>query len=150
MFRYSLCGFDLGPLEQMLAGVNRQLKRNKVFDQGRVQGHIVAALDGIEVLSSYSRCCDDCLERRVKSKDGDGNLVEQIQYYHRAVGCQIVSSPVKPLLAIEWLKPGEGEDTAALRLLSKLPDLYGSRFFDILLVPSGLVVSAGSRSQTGR
>ena len=136
VFRYSLCSFDLDPLEQMLVGINRQLKRNKVFDQGRCQGHIVAALDGIEVLSSYSRCCDACLERRVKSKDSDGNTVEQIQYYHRAVGCQIVSSPVKPLLAIEWLRPGEGEDTAALRLLSRLPDLYGSRFFDILLLDS--------------
>ena len=136
VLRYSLSSFDLGPLEQMLVGINRQLKRNKVFDQGRVQGHIVAALDGIEVLSSFSRCCDDCLERRVKSKDSDGNTVEQIQYYHRAVGRQIVSSPVKPLLAIEWLRPGEGEDTAALRLLSRLPDLYGSRFFDILLLDS--------------
>ena len=29
---------------------------------------------------------------------------------------------------------GEGEDTAALRLLHKLPALYGSRFFDILLL----------------
>jgi len=27
-----------------------------------------------------------------------------------------------------------GEDTAALRLLAKVPDLYGSRFFDILLL----------------
>ena len=136
VFRYSLCGFDLDPLEQMLVGINRQLKRNKVFDQGRCQGHIVAALDGIEILSSYSRCCDACLERRVQSKDSDGNTIEQIQYYHRAVGCQIVSSLVKPLLAIEWLQPGEGEDTAALRLLSRLPDLYGSRVFDILLLDS--------------
>ena len=31
-------------------------------------------------------------------------------------------------------QPGEGEDTAALRLLHKLPALYGSRFFDILLL----------------
>ena len=42
--------------------------------------------------------------------------------------------PVKPFLAIEWLQPGEGEDTAALRLLRRLPDLYGSLFFDILLL----------------
>jgi hypothetical protein len=136
VFRYSLCGFDLAALEEMLTAINRQLKRNKAFDQGRCQGHIVAALDGIEVLSSYSRCCDHCLERRITSKDRDGNQVEQIQYYHRAVGCQIVSSPVKPLLAVEWLRPGEGEDTAALRLLARLPDLYGSRFFDILLMDS--------------
>ena len=132
--RYSLCGFDPDPLEAMLVDVNRRLKRGKAFDQGRVQGHLVAALDGIEVLSSYSRRCDSCLERRVTLKDEAGRKIEQTQYYHRAVGCQMIHSPVKPFLAIEWLQPGEGEDTAALRLLARLPDLYGSRFFDILLL----------------
>ena len=132
--RYSLCGFDLDPLENMLVDANRRLKRSKAFDDGRIQGRIVAALDGIEVLSSYSRCCDSCLQRRVASRDQAGRKVEQIQYCHRAVGCQIISSPVKPFLAVEWLQPGEGEDTAALRLLARLPDLYGSRFFDILLL----------------
>ena len=132
--RYSLCGFDLDPLESMLVDINRRLKRGKAFDEGRVQGRLVAALDGIEVLSSFSRRCDRCLERRVTLKDQAGRKIEQTQYYHRAVGCQMVHSPVKPFLAIEWLQPGEGEDTAALRLLNRLPDMYGSRFFDILLL----------------
>lgn len=132
--RYSLCGFDLDPLEATLVNVNRRLKRGKAFDEGRVQGHLVAALDGIEVLSSFSRRCESCLERRVTLKDPAGRKIEQTQYYHRAVGCQMVHSPVKPFLAIEWLQPGEGEDTAALRLLTRLPALYGSRFFDILLL----------------
>jgi hypothetical protein len=132
--RYSLCGFDLDPLEAMLVDVNRRLKRGKAFDEGRIQGRLVAALDGIEVLSSFSRRCDSCLERRVTLKDQAGRKIEQTQYYHRAVGCQMVHSPVKPFLAIEWLQPGEGEDTAALRLLNRLPDMYGSRFFDILLL----------------
>jgi Transposase DDE domain len=132
--RYSLCGFDVLPLEAMLVDVNRRLKRNKAFDEGRVQGRLVAALDGIEVLSSFSRRCEFCLERRVTRKDQAGRKIEETQYYHRAVGCQMVHSPVKPFLAIEWLQPGEGEETAALRLLRRLPDLYGSRFFDILLL----------------
>jgi hypothetical protein len=133
VLRYSLSGFHLEGLERMLVQVNRTLKRNKALDQGRVQGRIVAALDGIEVLSSYSRCCDCCLERRVFVRQA-GVKVEQLQYYHRAVGCQIVSSISKPFLALEWLQPGEGEDTAALRLLEKLPELYGGRFFDVLLL----------------
>lgn len=131
--RYSLCGFDLDPLQNMLVDINRRLKRSKAFDEGRVQGRLVAALDGIEVLSSFSRRCENCLERRVTLKE-NGSKVEQIQYYHRAVGCQMIHSPVKAFLAIEWLKPGEAEETAALRLLRRLPDLYGSRFFDILLL----------------
>jgi hypothetical protein len=136
VLRYSLASFTLEPLEQMLVNINRRLKRNKALDPGRVQGRVVAALDGIEVLSSFSRCCEFCLQRRVVSQDEQGQPVEQIQYYHRLVGCQVVSSPVKPILALEWVRPGEGEDTAALRLLRRLPELYGSRFFDILLLDS--------------
>jgi len=132
--RYSLCGFHLDPLEETLVDVNRRLKRSKAFDEGRVQGRLVAALDGIEVLSSFSRRCENCLERRVTRKDQAGRKIEETQYYHRAVGCQIIHSTVKPFLAIEWLRPGDSEDTAALRLLARLPDLYGSRFFDILLL----------------
>ncbi len=134
--RYSLCSFHLAPLEQLLVETNRRLKRGKALDAGRVQGRLVAALDGIEVLSSFSRCCESCLERRVTTKDETGQRVERIQYYHRAVGCQIVRGPVQPFLAVEWLRSGEGEDTAALRLLARLPELYGSRFFDILLLDS--------------
>jgi hypothetical protein len=133
VLRYSLSGFEVEGLERMLVHVNRTLKRNKALDAGRVQGRIVAALDGIEVLSSYSRCCDSCLERRVTVRKA-GVKVEQLQYYHRAVGCQLVGSPIRPFLALEWLQPGEGEDTAALRLLAKLPELYGSSFFDVLLL----------------
>lgn len=99
--RYSLCGFDLQPLEAMRVDINRRLKRAKAFDQGRVQGHLVAALDGVEVLSSYSRHGESCLQRRVAAKDQAGRRIEQIQYYHRAVGCHMVHGPVKPFLGFE-------------------------------------------------
>jgi hypothetical protein len=134
--RYSYSSFELEPLEEMLVGINRQLKRNKVFSRGQLAGRIVAALDGIEVLSSYSRCCDSCLRRRVREKTKEGELVERIQYYHRLVGCQIVSSAVKPILGVEWLRPGEDEVGAAGRLLEKIDRQYGSRFFDVLLLDS--------------
>jgi len=32
--RYSLCGFDLDPLQALLVEVNRRFKRGKVFDPG--------------------------------------------------------------------------------------------------------------------
>ena len=133
VLRYSLVGFDLQGLNDMLVQTNRKLKRNKAFDAGRVQGRIVAAVDGVEVLSSYSRCCEFCLERRVSVKKA-GVKVEQLQYYHRAVGCQIVGGPPHSFLALEWLQPGEGEDTAALRMLTNLRNQYGSAFFYILLL----------------
>jgi hypothetical protein len=108
VLRYSLASFALAPLEQMLVNINRRLKRNKALAPGRVQGRVVAALDGIEVLSSFSRCCEFCLQRRVVSQDQQGQPIEQIQYYHRLVGCQVLSSPVKPILALEWVRPNEG------------------------------------------
>jgi hypothetical protein len=117
----------------MRVEVNR-LKRNKTLDPGRLQGRRVAALDGLEILSSHSRCCEFCLQRRVSGWDAQGQAVESLPYYHRAMGCQLIRSPVKPFLAVEWLHPSEGEDRACLRLLARLPDLYGSRFFDILLL----------------
>ena len=131
--RYSLCGFDLEPLDRMLVDINIRLKRGKAFDQDRVQGRLVAALDGIEVLSSFSRCCDNCLERRVSLKE-NGVKTEHTQYYHRAVGCQMVHGPLRTFLGIEWQRPGEGEVAAALRLLTRMRSLYGCRFFDILLL----------------
>jgi hypothetical protein len=94
--RYSLSGFHLEGLERMLIAVNLILKRNKVFDADCMQGLDPgrrstyprtsapsgcacgpAALDGIEVLSSYSRHCDSCLERRVAVRKA-GVKVEQI------------------------------------------------------------------------
>jgi hypothetical protein len=135
VLRYRLSSFALEPLEQMLVGINRRLKRNKAFDAGRVQGRRVAALDGTEVLARYSRGCDDGLQRRVSLPDPQGGPPqERLQYDHRLVGCQMIHSPVKPCLALEWVRPGEGEDPAAFRLLERLPELYGSRFFDILLL----------------
>ena len=134
--RYSYSSFPLGPLEAMLVGIHQRLKRNKVFRTGQVAGRIVAALDGVEVLASYSRCCEGCLARTVREKTPRGELVERRQYYHRAVGCQIVSSPVKPVLGVEWVAAGEDEVAAAKLLLAKLRDRYGGRFFDVLLLDS--------------
>jgi len=59
---------------------------------------------------------------RVSRKDQAGRKIEETQYYHRAVGCQMIHSPVKPFLAGEWLRPGESQEAAALRLLRRLPE----------------------------
>lgn len=48
--RYSLCGFDLDSLQRMLVAVNRRLKRDKAFDESRVQGRSSPP-------STTSKCC---------------------------------------------------------------------------------------------
>lgn len=132
--RYSLSGFEVATLERLLVEINRQLKRNKALESGRVGGRLVAALDGVEVLSSESRCCEQCLQRTVWETSAAGERVAHRQYYHRVVGCQMVGGVVQPLLGLELVRSGEDEVAAAKRLLRKIPALYGSRFFDILLL----------------
>lgn len=131
--RYSLCGFHTALLEETLLDVNQRLKRGKAFDDGRVQGRLVVAIDGIEVLSSFSRHCEFCSTRTVKRRE-NGRMVEHTQYFHRAVGCQVVHCNVKSFLGIEWQLPGETEVAAAMRLLDRLEQHYGRRFFDIILL----------------
>jgi len=61
--RQSAAGvFELG------CRVARQLKRNGVLRSDLARGRVVAAVDGIEIRSSYCRCGDACLERKVERK----------------------------------------------------------------------------------
>jgi hypothetical protein len=41
-------------------------------------------VDGIEICSSFVRCCDACMEREVQHKV-NGEMKTEIQYYHRIV-----------------------------------------------------------------
>jgi hypothetical protein len=48
-------------------------------------------VDGIEICSSYVRCCDACLEREVEHKV-DGVLRKDTQYYPRIVAVVLVKA----------------------------------------------------------
>lgn len=120
--RYRLASFDRDPLPALRGEVNRRFKRAQVFEEGRVPGHLVAALDGVEVLSRFRRHGESGLPRRVTRKDQAGRKIEETQYCHRAVGCQMIHSPVQPFLGGEGLRPGDSEEAAALRLLRRLPE----------------------------
>jgi hypothetical protein len=116
VLRYSLSGCHLEGLERMLVQVNRTLKRNKALDTGRVQGRIVAALDGIEALSSYSFVATSCLQRRVSVRHA-GVKTEQVQYYHRAVGCRLSAAP----RSLSWPSNGFSPERAKTRPLAPAP-----------------------------
>mgnify|MGYP005842012207 CR=1 FL=1 len=118
--------FDLG------CRVARQLKRNGVLRSEWARGRVVAAVDGIEICSSYSRCCDACLERKVERKV-DGQLQECTQYYHRISAVTVVSTPFPVFLGIRFQKSGETEVACSLALLQELVAKLGKRFVDILV-----------------
>ena len=118
--------FDLG------CQVARQLKRNGVLRSDWARGRVVAAVDGIEICSSYCRCCEACLERTVERKV-DGKREEWTQYYHRLSAVTVVSTPFPVFLGIRFQKAGETEVACSLALLQELVDKLGKRFVDILV-----------------
>ncbi len=118
--------FDLG------CRVARQLKRNGMLRSDWARGRVVAAVDGIEICSSYCRCCQAGLERIVQRKV-DGKLGEWTQYYHRLSAVTVVSTPFPVFLGVRFQKSGETEVACSLALLKELVAKLGKRFIDILL-----------------
>lgn len=71
------------------------------------------------------------------------NGEEIIEYYHRYVFCQLVLSPVPVVLDLEPLLPGEGETTAAERMLRRMlreqPRMVDVFTFDALYAAAGFL-----------
>jgi hypothetical protein len=80
------------PLFTLTCEIARRLKRNGVLRSDWSRGLVVAAVDGIEICSSFARCCDACMQREVQHKVR-GELRTDIQYHHRIVAVVIVSTP---------------------------------------------------------
>jgi hypothetical protein len=121
------------PLRQLLRDVAYRLKRNKALTAR--EGYYLAAVDGHELFSSRKRCCPDCQTRTITVK---GEPVTE--YYHQAAVCQLIGQDLALVLDLELLRPGEGEETAAKRLLERVCTNY-PRFFDIV-VADGLYLDA--------
>ena len=129
---YALERYDSQGVFRLGCEVARQLKRNGVFRSEWSRGLVVAAVDGIEICSSFVRFCDDCMERKV-THAVEGELREEIQYYHRICAVSVVSSAFPIPLGIRFQKKGEDEVTCSLDLLRELTEELGSRFVDILV-----------------
>ncbi len=112
--------------------IARRLKRNGVLRSAWSRGLVVAAVDGIEICSSFTRCCDACMEREVQHKV-HGQMRTDLQYYHRVVVVTVVSTPFPIPLGIRFQKDGEAEVPCALALLRDLVEQLGRRFVDILV-----------------
>jgi hypothetical protein len=112
--------------------VARRLKRNGVLHSDWARGRIVAAVDGIEICSSFYRCCDACMEREIEHKV-DGQKRKDTQYYHRIVAVVLVSTPFPVPLGIRFQENGETEVACADALLGELDLHLGRRFLDVVV-----------------
>jgi len=120
------------PVFALSCEIARRLKRNGVLRSDWSRGLVVAAVDGIEICSSFARCCDACMEREVQHKV-NGEMKTDIQYYHRIVAVVVVSTPFPIPLGVRFQKNGEGEVACALALLQDLVGQLGPRFLDVLV-----------------
>jgi len=112
--------------------VARRLKRNGVLHSQWARGRLVAAVDGIEICSSFLRCCEACMEREIEHKVG-GQMRKDIQYYHRMVAVVLVSTDFPVPLGVRFQQDGEDEVACALALLQELDRQLGRRFLDVLV-----------------
>lgn len=131
-FGYALQRQSPEPIFALGCDIARRLKRNGVLRSEWSRGLVVAAVDGIEICSSFARCCDACMQREVQHKVR-GELRTDIQYYHRIVAAVIVSTPFPVPLGIRFQKDGEAEVPCALALLRDLVDQLGRRFLDLVV-----------------
>jgi hypothetical protein len=131
-FGYALQRQDPAPVFALGCAVARRLKRKGVLHSDWARGRRVAAVDGIEICSSFFRCCDACMEREVEHKV-DGQMRKDTQYYHRIVAVGLVSTPFPVPLGIRFQRDGETEVACAVELLGERDRHLGRRFLDVVV-----------------
>jgi hypothetical protein len=119
---------EIDDIRKTMKTVYRRLKRNKALKSGFHDNFSFLVIDGHESSSSYLRSCDDCLEREITTAHGT-----KTQYYHRYAMAMLISAKgICIPMDIEMQKPGEDEVACALRLLTRLCQMY-PRAFDVVM-----------------
>jgi hypothetical protein len=135
-FGYASERMDPEQLRRAGTWINRKLKRGKAFEANKIDGLLVVSLDANEQFCSDHRCCEDCLTREVTCKDAAGKEYKKTQYYHKQVYAQLSGPQLSVILDFEPMRQGEEECAPALRLLRRMRQKYGPRFFDVVAVDS--------------
>ncbi len=115
---------DSQPLRELVGDLAHQLKCNKALTSH--EGWYVAAVDGHEFFSRRKRCCPQC-QTRTLTVNGE----KVTEYYHQGAVCHLIGQDLALVLDVELLRPGEGEETAAKRLLGRV-FRNDPRFFDVV------------------
>ena len=135
-FGYASERLDPPQLRRAGVWICRKLKRGKALEANKIAGLLVVSLDANEQFCSDHRCCEDCLTREITCKDSQGKEFKKTQYYHKQVYAQLSGPELSVILDVEPMHQGEEECAAALRLLRRMRQKYGPRFFDVAVVDS--------------
>lgn len=99
-------------------------RRLKPLGSSHLAAKAVVAIDGHETFCSEKVRCADCHTRTKTVKRG-GKLITVEEYYHKLVVAHRIGTHPALVLDAEPIRPGEGEVTAAYRLVARLSALYG-------------------------
>jgi hypothetical protein len=114
---------DAHRLRKAIAGIVRQAKRNKAFQESRWIG---LALDGTGAGRSREKQCPEC---RPVRNEAD----EIVSYHHSVVMASVVGTTLSLPLDVEPYGPGDSEYSAGQRLLPRVKENLGSRFCDYVV-----------------
>ena len=95
-------------------------RRAGILTDDGLYGKRCAAVDLNELFKSEKVHCEQCQVREKTVQDGKGEKRTVREYYHQAVALSWMNGQIPFVLGWEVLAPGEGELTAALRLLERL------------------------------
>lgn len=119
----------------VLVPLVREIRRNKAWTGGSIRGQILVGLDGSEAFCTQKQPCPQCCSRQLEVKV-DGEYSHVTEYYHRAVCAYIIGTRPRIYLDIEPIQTGEGEVSAAFRLVTRLAENYG-RWIDGIVADHG-------------
>lgn len=112
----------LDGLRKILKEIYLSARKKKMI--GGICGRSIGILDGHEITSSNIHKCSHCRQRNVSRIEGQVKL----QYYHSFVAFILAGGRFATMLDIEPILPGEGELTAAYRLLERVFTNYPRAF----------------------
>lgn len=118
-------GMEVSPIRQIQHSLYERLKRMKALAPPP-HGLMLGVLDGHETHATRHRCCSGCLQRTIKTRDG-----EHTEYYHRLVSMLLVGTDMCFQVDAEPIVAGEDEVAAALRLFDRVVVDY-PRAFDVV------------------
>lgn len=128
--REILKNLDTTEIREIQESVVDKAYENKVFRKGTIDGYVVAAIDGVELFSSFHKKCKDCLTR----EHSNGGT----ECFHRSVVCMSVGSSPHVILGQDMLKPRDGEEkdegelTGGKRLVRRLYERH-HHFADVIV-----------------
>jgi hypothetical protein len=115
-----LDGLAIAEWNEMLLEDFFRARRAGILTGEGLYGNRCAVVDLNELFKSEKRHCPHCQVREKTVQDAKGAKRTVLEYYHQAVALSWITGAIPVVLGWELLAPGEGELTAALRLLGRL------------------------------